>query len=306
MKNFFLHIVLFSLFSLIFYIVILFVWEEYAPLRLKPNVKYRIGSYGHMFSRVSEAKNTNDIDILFLGSSRAYRSFDPRIYSKVGLKTFNLGSSAQTPFQTDVLLQRYWENLNPKLVIFDISPRVFNLDGVESSLDIIANDRNDWYSFDMALKVNNIKTYNTLIYGATRDLFNLNETYTEPIIKGSDTYISGGFVEKEISYFKPIPIEEKEIHLDQSQLESFSKIISFLNSKNTKVILVYIPIPPSTYNSYTNMAYFDSLMWSYSEYYNFNEINPLNDSLHFYDSYHMNQSGAEIFNKKLIEIINER
>lgn len=259
-----------------------------------------------MFSRVSEAKNTNDIDILFLGSSRAYRSFDPRIYSKVGLKTFNLGSSAQTPFQTDVLLQRYWENLNPKLVIFDISPRVFNLDGVESSLDIIANDRNDWYSFDMALKVNNIKTYNTLIYGATRDLFNLNETYTEPIIKGSDTYISGGFVEKEISYFKPIPIEEKEIHLDQSQLESFSKIISFLNSKNTKVILVYIPIPPSTYNSYTNMAYFDSLMWSYSEYYNFNEINPLNDSLHFYDSYHMNQSGAEIFNKKLIEIINER
>ena len=46
-------------------------------------------------------------------------------------------------------------------------------------------------------------------------------------------------------------------------------------------------------------------MRQYSEYYNFNEIITLNDTLYFYDSHHLNQDGVNIFNKKLIELLNE-
>ena len=55
------------------------------------------------------------------------------------LKTFNLGSSSQTPIQTKMLLDEHLDRLNPKLVVFEVYPVVFQLEGVESALDFIAN-----------------------------------------------------------------------------------------------------------------------------------------------------------------------
>jgi len=78
------------------------------------------------------------VDILFLGSSHSYRGFNPQYFS--GYKTFNLGSSAQTPIQTNLLLKRYLHQLNPKTIVYEVYPISLSIDGVESSSDIIAND----------------------------------------------------------------------------------------------------------------------------------------------------------------------
>jgi len=258
-----------------------------------------------MHSRLAEIKNYSDVDILFLGSSHAYRGFDTRTFLNDGYKSFNLGSSSQTPLQTKVLIKRYLKNLNPKLVIYEVFPTTFSIDGVESTLDIIANDVNDSLSLKLVLENNNIKSYNTLIYGYMQDFMGLNKSFSEPIIKGKDKYISGGFVEKELSFYKPIEFETKEISLRNNQLESFSEIVQILKNQNIELILVYAPIPSVNYNRFSNNYYFDSIMSSYSIYYNFNEILSLNDSLHFYDSHHLNQNGVDIFNKKLIEILDE-
>ena len=171
-------------------------------------------------------------------------------------------------------------------------------------LIIIANDRNDSLSLNMALKINNIKTYNTLIYGLTRDLLGLNKSFSEPMIKGNDKYISGGYVEKEIGFYQPTVFKKKEILLRDYQLESFSEIVQMIKNKNIQLILVYAPITKVNYESYSNNHYFDSIMKSYAEYYNLNEILDLNDSLYFYDSHHLNQNGVDIFNKKLIKLLN--
>ena len=290
MKKFITNTILFILFTSLFYLTFLFVWGSYAPIMFKPNINYRIGSSGHIYSRLSEIKNHGDVDILFLGSSHAYRGFDTRIFLDNGYKSFNLGSSAQTPAQTKVLLKRYLESLNPELVIYEVYPETLTIDGVESSLDIIANDKNDSHSFNMALKINNIKTYNTLIYGFICDLLGYNNSFSEPIIKRDDKYISGGYVEKEIGFYQPTEFEKKEISLRDYQLESFSEIVQMVKNKNIELILVYAPIPKVNYESYANNHYFDSTMKRYGEYYNFNEIIDLNDSLHFYDSHHLNQS----------------
>lgn len=270
----------------------------------KPNINYRIGSYGHMYSRLSEIENYGEVDILFLGSSHAYRGFDTRIFLVNGFKTFNLGSSAQTPAQTKVLLNRYLESLNPKLVIYEVYPAIFIKDGVESSIDIIANDKNDFHSLKMALKINNIKTYNTLIYGFTSDLLGLNESFSEPAVKGKDKYVSGGFVEKEMSFYQPTKRNKRKISFTDYQLEAFSEIVEILKNNNIELILVYAPIPKVNYDSYINTNYFDNMMKENSTYFNFNEIITLNDSLHFYDFQHLNQNGVEIFNNKLIELLN--
>lgn len=305
MKKFIVNTILFLLFTSLCYLTFLFVWGRYAPSLFKSNINYLIGSYGHMHSRLSEIKKYGKVDILFLGSSHAYRGFDTRVFLENGYKSFNLGSSGQTPTQTKVLLKRYLESLNPELVIYEVYPETFAFDGVESSLDVIANDVNDLHSLIMAKEINNIKTYNTLAYGYIRDLFGLNNSFSEQIIKGNDKYISGGFVEKELGFYKPTEFNNKEILLRDFQLESFDAIVQMLKDRKIELLLVFAPIPKVNYHSYVNKSYFDSAMQTYSTYYNFNEIVSLNDSLHFYDSDHLNQNGVKIFNEKLIELLNE-
>ena len=76
-----------------------------------------------------------------------------------------------------------------------------------------------------------------------------------------------------------------------------------IKNKNIELIFVYAPIPKVNYQRYSNNHYFDSVMSTYSKFYNFNEIIDLNDSLHFFDSHHLNQNGVKIFNNKLIELL---
>src|SRR5689334_14184152 len=70
------------------------------------NLNYRLGAYGHLFTRVKEIDSVKKVDILFLGSSHSYRGFDPRIFKQYGLTSFNLGSSSQTPIQAKILLEK--------------------------------------------------------------------------------------------------------------------------------------------------------------------------------------------------------
>lgn len=301
MKRFLQHSVLFLFVAALFYLGYLFIWGLFVPYKLSTNLKYIPGSYGHLHTRIEEVKDVKDIDILFLGSSHTYRGFDTRIFKQAGYKTFNLGSSAQTPIQTKVLLSRYFQNLKPKMVIYEVYPETFMIDGVESSLDLIANDRNDIHSISMALQLNNIKTYNTLIYGFMRDILHLNQTYSEPLNRGKDHYITGGFVERDMAYYTPGDIEKKDIRINPGQFSTFRQIIAFLKSQNVRIILVNAPVSSAKYRSYSNIAYFDSLMRSSAEYVNFNSTTKLKDTIDFYDADHLNQSGVEKFNRELIE-----
>ena len=157
---------LFFIYLSFFYSAFVFLWVVFEPFGIPINVKYLLGAYGHMNSRVKDLASVEDVDVLFVGSSHAYRGFDPRIFSKNGIKSFNLGSSSQTPIQTDILVRRYLNQLDPKLIILEIFPTVVANDGVESALDLIANDKNDLLSLKMAFELKNTIVFNTLIHAA--------------------------------------------------------------------------------------------------------------------------------------------
>lgn len=307
MKKRLLHLIqdlfAFILFATVIYLVLIYLWGTYVPDNYKLNLFYPLGSPGHTFTRLNEVKRTNNIDILFIGSSHAYRGFDTRIFLKAGFKSFNLGTSSQTPIQTKILLDRYLDHLSPDLIVLEVYPATFSMDGIESSLDLIANDRNDWNSLKMCIATPNMKVLNTLLYSCMRELFDLNRGFNEHIRIGNDTYISGGYVEKELLYFKQIEHPRTEIIFNETQTEIFDKIISLIKGRSISLVLVNAPITKALYNSYTNNLAFDSLMISKGKYYNFNQILNLHDSLNFYDPDHLNQSGVEIFNHKLIEIM---
>ncbi|MDO6790930.1 MULTISPECIES: hypothetical protein [unclassified Tamlana] len=268
-------------------------------------MKYPIGSVGHLYSRLKEVKSTDNIDVLFLGSSHAIRGFNTRDIEKGGYKCFNLGCKAGTPLQTLTLLKRYLYQLNPKTVVFEVFPATFEIDGIESSLHLLANDAVDQYAIEMALKYSNPKVYNTLTYGMISDFFKINSSFIEDSIKGNDTYFRGGYVERKGCYWTPRAFGKHKIKLNQNQIVAFEEIIKMLKSKNIKVILVFAPVSPSYYSRYSNVGQFDSIMESYTEYYNFNKIINLNDSIHFYDEHHMNKEGVDLFSPKIIEMLNK-
>jgi hypothetical protein len=67
--------------------------------------------------------------------------------------------------------------------------------------------------------------------------------------------------------------------------------------------LVFAPVTTSEYEALGDMTLFNNQMRDLGDYYNFNEIMTLNDSLHFYDAHHLNQHGVELFNQRLIELL---
>jgi hypothetical protein len=295
------NILFFLIFIGFLYIPFLCLWGELAPVSFKKNIPYNIGATGYLFTRLQEANTVKDVDVLVLGSSLAYRGFDPRIFAENNLKMFNLGSSAQTPIQTEVLLRHYLDTLNPKTVILEVNPLAFSSDGVESSLDVFANDYIDMASMKSAFIINNIISYNALIFALYKEVSHYKRSYKEPKHKGLDTYIFNGFVERQLLFNK----EHSDIKIDwdfkKDQIKAFTNVLQLLNEKQIHYVLVQLPISKTRYNNILHKKRFDNFMKNRGSYYNFNTLISLKDSLHFYDSHHLNKNGVSIFNKMLIE-----
>lgn len=302
-KRFLKTILAFIPFAIICYLIMLIFWGDFAPDIFKKNLAYRPGSTGNLYTRLKEINTLKDVDVLVLGSSHAYREFDPRIFNAAGVKIFNLGSSAQTPMQTKILLDRYLDKINPKVVIYEVFPKTFAIDGVESSFDIISNDKNDLASFKMAVELGHIGTYNTLLYGYYRDITGRNKFFEEKLETKVDKYIKGGYVARKIETFKHQKYPQNKWNFIDKQFDYFQQNLDLLKAKKIKVILINAPIVPAYYKSYSNNDAFNKRMANTGEYYNYNEKLVLDDSLYFYDSDHLNQNGVDIFDAKVLSEI---
>lgn len=302
-KNFIGTLLKFLPVAVIVYLVLLVVWGDFMPDMFKKNLGYNVAGPGHTLTRLKEAHTTKDVDLLIVGSSHAYRGFDTRIFRNAGYaNVFNLGTSAQTPMQTKMLLERFIDTMNPKQVIYEVYPTTFSLDGVESGLDVISNDANDMHSWNMAFDMASIKVLNTMVYSCYREA--LGDKVDEPLRRRADTYVPGGYIEKDLSFYEPKKQEPKTHELRDSQEKAFKEIIKMFKDRNINYVLVNAPVARGLYESYQNNDKFDSIMKSYGPYYNFNLIlgDELKDSEHFYDADHLNQKGVELFNRKLLSM----
>lgn len=300
MKKFIKQGALFILFALLFYVVALVVWAYLSP------VKFNLVLQTHGFTkeRMIEAKQKENVDILVLGSSRTYRGFDPRIFASYDKDIFVLGTSNQTHIQTYMLVERYLYKLKPKRVIYEVSADLFANDGIESACDLIYNDEINSLSYSMAYDTGlcNMKIINTLLFSQIRQWLHLPHEASNRKSNGDETYISGGYVAKEIEEYRHVFLEDSiSWEIKDKQLLYFEKTIALLKKENIEVQLVQAPLSPSYYSMQSGSRQFDTLMQTYGEYYNFNNIIQLSDSIHFADETHLNQRGVDAFNKALIE-----
>lgn len=291
------------------YVILVVLWAHLMPFNfLKKNIKYPIAGKGFTKSRLMDARGMEDVEILFLGSSHTFRGFDPRIFKKEGTSSFNLGSPSQTPFQTRLLLEAYVDQFNPRLVIYEVYPSTFQNDGVESSLDLMANRESISNSFTIARKINHIKTWNTLIYDTFRESLDLNSGEKEPITKGTDRYVAGGFVESLIkSNIAPVTEIMRDNwgsdtwEIRDWQWVEFQKTLSMLRERKIEVVFLQMPVTKPAFLFYKNNDFIDSLFASQGSYENLNYVLDLDDDRDFIDYHHLSQTGVEKVNTELIK-----
>ncbi|WP_316844704.1 hypothetical protein [Pedobacter psychrodurus] len=301
MKKFLLNLSVFLLISIITYIVLIIAFGSFMPKGINKNLPYSFG--GHIQNRLKEVSHYTNVDVLILGSSHAYRGYDVRKFRAKGLSAFNLGTSAQTPIQTEFLFNKYINILKPKFVIMDIYPAVLGSDGVESSVDLLTNLNFDKNLFSLMLKVNEIKVYNTAIFSLYNQITGKNKNYvTTDSLGGGDTYVKGGFVEsfKTATFRNTYPAGKYDI--SPTQIKAFENIINELKRRKIRYVLVQAPIPTLRYKSFNNTKDIDQLLSHYGKYYNFNNSLDLSSEF-FIDDSHLNQKGVNIFNKKLLDTL---
>jgi hypothetical protein len=295
MKRFIRDILLFCVFAVLGYTCILYVWGSVMPLPLRRNMATIVPDEITRI-KLAEARSTTSVDLLFLGSSHAYRGFDNRVFESCGFSAFNLGTSAQTQIQTEVLLNRHLDNLDPDIVIYEVYPFTFCSDGVESSTMLVASDKNDFWSWKLALEQGSPSVLNTLLYSICRNTLG-TANRVQGRRKKDERYVHGGFVESLRTTYTPKEHPVSRWEINDMQLKKFSRNYKRLTEKGVRVVLVQAPVTSNYYASIENNAEFDSLMSTFGEYYNYNEQAILVDSLHFYDSDHLNQAGVLAFDR---------
>lgn len=282
------------------------------PLLLRMNHVNPAGEGQATLTRFREAETFGPVDIVAIGSSHAFRSLDPRLFSAEGVRFFNLGSMAQSPLNSYYVLNDYEPKLKPKVLLVEVFWWILHSDqGVcASSLDLITNLPPTANLTEMALATRRIEAVNFIL--AKRFGVLDSSRAVQKDIPG-ERYISGGFSE----YLHPKAADplvfgkQPPIELSKVQLDYLARIIDEAHQRGLKVLVVGQPMPEEWRRGIANADEVDATLEAFArqhgtEYLDFSKRLGLDTEKHFYDSNHLNMEGAQIFTKAVIESLRER
>ena len=250
---------------------------------------------GATYQSYHEFNPKNKYDIIILGSSHAYRGYDPRAFYKEGYIAYNLGSNAQTLMNSYFIAKNYITPENCKMVILDIFEGPFMSEGLESSSDLIENISSEQAAWSMALNLRDIRALNMIVLRYVSKPSSLQ--YLD------STYIGLGYCETPDSVKRLSGYKKSVFKAEKKQLDYFDKLICYFKDKRISVLVVTHPIPKE--GEMARHDKFVKVIDPYLKKYNITHLNfALNHQLHslhhFYDHNHLNKAGVDIFNKMLI------
>lgn len=267
------------------------------------NVVYRLGTGDYTHTRIGEAEKVQGVDILFVGSSHAYRSFDPRYYAGKGLRTFNLGSSNQTPLQSEMMMRLYLDKMRPRMVVMEVHPDMVEGDGVESAIMLANNMKPSVEMACMAIETRNVKAVLSMLYSAVCNTLGRDfRRYEEPLSDAENEYVAGGYVARKGGSYEAEEARPVEIRLNPLQVRATEKIVEMTGRRGIPCLLVKVPDSRTMSRSYANIKEFEERMSSIGPFRSI-EVAALSDTLHFYDPTHLNQAGVELFEEIFYETV---
>ena len=259
-----------------------------------PNMQRNGGQEMQMLRDLTS--NQTKYDAIVLGSSHAYRGYDPRIFEEAGTTLFNAGTSAQNAKGSFVLYNEYLRN-RTDFFILDIYDPVFELEGTESNMRLIQNVPTNTAAF--ALVKQEVKMY-TLNALAVR-LASLNVKDEAP----NADYIKNGFCEKKGILYAVEPLNDSVFDANEEMYVAFETMIKQMQGDGKRIVLCSHPLPqsPGLRNYHEKflsrftplieclgVPYID--LTYYTEGFGVNE---------FADLSHLNQQGVELYNSLLLQ-----
>lgn len=271
------------------------------PFQGKPLI-FRTGDYynwpgGDTWQRFREYDPEVRQDAVIIGSSHAYRGYDPFVFRDRGYKVFNLGSSAQTPLNTYPLIEHFLDSTNCPLLILDVYEGVFTNVGLESTADLTQNQPSDAAALDMAWAIRDLRGLNMM---ALRMLTRRDKPYYT-----SDYYEGLGFcaIPDSVNWEAPPP-PDKGIELSSTQRHYFESCIRLCRERGIRLVVAshYARRNRKGPAHTVLTSYMDSILAGtgipYLDYTN----TPGVDELHWFaDDSHLNTTGARIFTAQLVD-----
>ena len=279
------------------------VFGRLAPGFLQKNVRV---TFYRNFNRntLAEIDTIKGTDIMVAGSSTAFRSFDPRIFGKAGKNIFVLGSSAQSPLQTEYLVNKYIDQVKPKLFIYVANMQAFNSDGKEGWLFLLNNLKQfDGAFIKGALAEKSFILYNTYAYNVVDHILRRQQ----PFLSNRERYVSNGYVEYTVltrdTTFANGITPNSTFKIDERQKAAFERTVQVLKQRNIPLLIVQAPMYPPYFESISNVREFDDyfLHIPATHYINFNFNGFARQD--FWDLYHLNQNGVAKFDQMMLDTL---
>lgn len=263
---------------------------------------YKCGDYyqgkgGVSYQKFQELDTARHYDAVVIGSSHAYRGYDPRLFAARGFSVFNLGTSAQAPMNSYFVLSNYVSARNCGLVIFDLYENTMEHDALESTSDLTRNISSERAAMQLALAAKDPRAVNLM---ALRWL-----SRHEPATRADSTYRSGGFAERTDSLKREAHFEHGlPLRLDSTQVGYFRKCIAYCRERHIPLVLVthYYPNASDHERHQLFHAFVErEIAGTGIHYVDLAYAGRVDDRDHFYDHNHLNAAGVELFNTQLLD-----
>lgn len=268
----------------------------------------------------------DSLDVLFLGSSHAYRGFDPSLIDSLsGIQSFNLGSSGQTPLTSLHILRNAVLHQRPKQVVMELYFYTFREE------DQLNNGGNNWLQlrwspakweflwqafslYEMAaltvLPV--LRRKNALPYVLRKYLRG------DDHLEDAGQYLGQGYVARteRISaenlqspdLYDRLSLPEHWV-LDKHE-SALRELVDFCQKDGIRLRFISSPMPQITVQKIKDQTkinqYLENLAADLDIPYRNDTQNPelgLQDTIHFFDNNHLNTAGVRRWNRQLLEFL---
>lgn len=252
---------------------------------------------GNTYQKFQEFDVNGKYDIVVIGSSLAYRGYDPRLFQAEGINMFNLGTSGQSYLNTYFVAKNFITHQNCKMVLLDVADDCFTNDGMESSADLIQNMPSDKTALEMATAYTNPQVINMLMLR----FINLSN----PPVYIDSFYVGKGFSQNEESLKEKLTVESYNQFSAplQKQINYLDKTLDYFKTNNVPVLLVTHPIAKEKRKEQHQLilGIINSFCKKYNvPYLDYSFNHQLDSQKDFYDAKHLNQSGVIKFNRTLL------
>jgi hypothetical protein len=251
---------------------------------------------GPVFQKFTAWNASKHYDVLVLGSSHAYRGYDPALFAQVGYTCVNLGSSAQSVANSYHLLRAYAQASKVGLVLLDVYDVTLEVEDLESTSDLVANVGDHATAARLALGLGEPRALNLFA-------LRLWEQHTPPYYRDS-TCEDSGYCHRADSVSGPVNYNHRPFDPRQEQVDALRACARLCQERGIPLVMVTHPYPKSA--SRPRHAACNAIVAPIARSFGVPYLDhafdhDLHDQHHFYDHNHMNRAGVGLFNPKLIQ-----